>query len=130
MSVTITTFGSPTDDIDDLYTLKCYVRGTMDATSYQWFGPPNGEPITNSSSRMVLSNSSLTLLKFSLLLTSSHAGVYTCRATVNGVVAENSIIVTVNGQYIYIYILLLYHTINFISFVDRIINYSYLFLNL
>ena len=60
------------------------------------FEPPNGESITNSSSKMVFSNSSLTLLEFSPLQ-AFHAGVYTCKATVNGVVAEHSASVIVNG---------------------------------
>ena len=94
MNVTITTIGSPT--AGDYYSLKCSVSGTSDAASYQWFGP-NGESITNSSSRMVFSNSSLTLLEFSPLQ-AFHAGLYTCRATVNGIVVENSASVTVNGE--------------------------------
>ena len=80
--ITITTVGSST--AGDSYTLKCSVSGTSDPASYQWFGPPNGESITNSASRMVFSNSSLTLLEFSPLQ-ASHAGVYTCRASVGGV---------------------------------------------
>ena len=95
VGVTITTIGSPT--AGDSYTLKCSVSGTSGPASYQWFGPPNGDSITNSSSRIVFSNSSLTLLEFSPLQV-SHAGVYTCRATVNGVVVEHSASVTVNGE--------------------------------
>ena len=46
---------------------------------------------------MVLSNASLTLLEFSPLQ-ASHAGVYTCKATVNGVMAENNALVTVMSK--------------------------------
>ena len=97
VGVTITTIGSPT--VGNSYTLKCSVSGTSDPASYQWFGPPNGQSITNSSSRMVFSNSSLTLLEFSPLQ-ASHTGVYTCRATVRpdmgnsvNVTASKSVIV-------------------------------------
>ena len=82
VTVSITTIGSPTAGVS--YTLKCSVSGTSDPASYQWFGP-NGESITNSSSRMVFSNSSLTLLQFSPLQ-ASHGGLYTCRASVGGVI--------------------------------------------
>ena len=82
VSVTITTIGSPT--VGNPYTLKCSISGTSDPASYQWFGP-NGESITNSSSRMVFSNSSLTLLELSPLQASlklSDAGRYKCEVTI------------------------------------------------
>lgn len=85
------------------YTLRCSVDGTSERVSYEWSGPSNGQTVTNTSTRMVISNSSISLLQFTSLQP-SHDGLYTCKATVMGnadaVIAEN-ITVTVNGMSVF-----------------------------
>ena len=60
-----------------IYSLNCSVTGTTDPATYHWFNS-SGIQLTNRRQ-----------LQFSPLL-ASHAGTYTCRATVGSVVVENS----------------------------------------
>ena len=71
----ITSNGSLTAGQSDF--LDCFVTETIDPATYQWFNS-NGTQLTNTSQ-----------LLFSPLL-ASHAGNYTCRATVGSLVVENS----------------------------------------
>jgi hypothetical protein len=68
------------------YSLGCSVSGTADPATYQWFDS-NGTQLTSTGQ-----------LQFSPLL-ASHAGTYTCRATVGSVVVENSVMVDVNCNF-------------------------------
>ena len=89
--VVITPTGTPTAGLS--YPLNCSVTGTSDPATYQWFNS-NGTQLTNTSQ-----------LQFSPLL-ASHAGTYTCRATVGSVVVENNTMVEINCK-IYMYIFLI-----------------------
>ena len=71
----ITSTGTPI--AGQTFSLDCSVTGTADLATYQWFHS-NGTRLADTSQ-----------LQFSPLL-ASHAGTYTCRATVGGVVVENS----------------------------------------
>ena len=79
--VMVTSTGTPT--AGQSYYLDCFISGTIYPAIYQWFNS-NGTQLTSTSQ-----------LQFSPLL-ASHAGTYTCRATVGSVVVENSDIVDVN----------------------------------
>lgn len=85
------------------YTLRCSVDGISERINYEWSGPPNRQAVTNTSTRMVISNSSISLLWFTSLQ-ASHNGLYTCIATVIGsqdVVIEENVAVNVNGMPVY-----------------------------
>ena len=71
----ITSTGTST--AGETFSLDCSVSGTDDSATYQW-SDSNGTRLANTSQ-----------LQFSPLL-ASHAGTYTCEATVGGVVVENS----------------------------------------
>ena len=77
--------------------MKCYINGTSESASFQWLGPPNNQTLTTdvSGSRMVSSNSTVTVLQFTALQ-ASHAGLYICRATVRNAVMKESYVVRVN----------------------------------
>ena len=70
----------------ETYTLECSVNGTTDSVIFQWF---DGNEI-------LLSN--VSQLQFSSLL-ASHAGTYTCQATVESVVVEKRFIVTIKCKH-------------------------------
>ena len=89
IAVMITSGGTPTAGQN--YSLDCSVSGTTDPATYQWFDN-NGTLLTNTSQ-----------LQFSPLL-ASHAGTYTCRATVGSVVVESSDMVDINCK-IYIFLI-------------------------
>ena len=86
--ITPSTVGVPT--AGGTYSLNCLITGTIltDPATYQWFDS-NGTQLSNTSQ-----------LHFSPLL-ASHAGTYTCRATVGGVVVENSKTVEVICKFCY-----------------------------
>ena len=71
------------------YSLDCSVTETTDPASYQWFN----------SNRTQLTNTSQ--LQFSPLLT-SHAGTYTCQATVGSLMVENSDRVEINCKILHL----------------------------
>jgi hypothetical protein len=80
---TVTTTGTPT--AGETFSLDCSVSGIGDAVTYQWFDS-NGTQLTNTSQ-----------LQFSRLR-ASEGGVYTCRATVRGVVVEETTTVNINCE--------------------------------
>ena len=81
IGVMITTNGTST--AGQTYSLDCSVIGTTDPATYQWLDS-NGTQLTNTNQ-----------FQFSPLL-ASHAGTYTCRATVGSVVVENSNTLEIN----------------------------------
>jgi hypothetical protein len=81
IGVEITSIGSLTAGQN--YSLDCSVTETADQATYKWFNS-NGTLLVNTSQ-----------LQFSPLL-ASHAGNYTCWATVGSVVVENSDKVEIN----------------------------------
>ena len=97
-NITITHSGSPT--AGESYSLECSVRGTSDPVTFQWLeGPPDSRtPLISDGSRTINSDSSLSQLQFSTLR-ASHGGIYTCQATVRGVVVEGNTIVEVIRKY-------------------------------
>ena len=88
----ITPSGIPT--AGETFFLNCSVSGTTDPVTYQWFEGPasSGTELTN-----------VDQLEFSPLRV-SHAGLYTCQATVGGVVVEGSTTVTISLKHLYMYI--------------------------
>jgi hypothetical protein len=81
---TVTSTGTPT--AGETFSLDCSVSGIDDPVTYQWFDN-NGTQLTNTSQ-----------LRFSPLRV-SEGGDYTCRATVRGVVVEETTTVNVNCEY-------------------------------
>ena len=79
----ITPTGDPT--AGQTYSLNCSLTGTTDRVTYQWLDS-NGTQLIN-----------MDQLQFSPLL-ASHAGNYTCRATVGSVMVEETVTVTVNRK--------------------------------
>ena len=80
--ITSSTTGTPT--AGETYSLDCSVSGTSNPATYQWFDN-NGTELANT-----------TQLQFSPLR-ASEAGMYTCRATVEGmVVMERNATVDIN----------------------------------
>ena len=71
--IVISRTGTPT--AGQTYSLDCSLNGTADTVTYWWLDN-NGTQLTNTSQ-----------LQFSPLL-GSHAGAYTCQATVESVVVE------------------------------------------
>ena len=98
VSVIITSSGPPT--AGESYTMECSVSGTSDPVTFQWLeGPPDSRtPLISDGSRTINSDSSLSQLQFSTLR-ASHGGIYTCQATVRGVVVEGNTIVEVIRKY-------------------------------
>ena len=86
VNVVITPSAAGTPTAGETYSLDCSVSGTSSSATYQWFDN-NGTHLANTSQ-----------LQFSPLR-ASDAGVYTCRATVEGVVLEGSATVNVNRKY-------------------------------
>jgi hypothetical protein len=83
---TVTSTGTPT--AGETFSLDCSVSGIDDSATYQWFDS-NGTQLTNTSE-----------LQFSPLRV-SEGGVYTCRATVRGVVADETTTISINRKYWY-----------------------------
>ena len=73
----------------EAFSLNCSVSGITDPVTYQWFEGPasNGIQLSNVSQ-----------LEFSPLRV-SHAGLYTCQATVGGMIVERTTTVNVNRKY-------------------------------
>ena len=95
----ITSSGSNTTG--DAITLECSVGGTSDPARFQWFkGPPDNRMLLTSDDLMTLYfNSSISQLQISSLRV-SHAGEYTCQATVWNVIVEGTENVNVNCKYL------------------------------
>ena len=85
--ITASALGTPTTGV--AYSLDCSINGTTDPATYRWFKGPanNGIQLSNTSQ-----------LHFSSLK-ASDAGLYTCRANVEGVVTEETATVTVSRKY-------------------------------
>ena len=79
----ITSESSSIPTAGDTYTLECSVSGAANRVIFEWFDD----------NEILLSN--VSLLQFSSLL-ASHAGTYTCQATVEGVVVKKRMIVTIS----------------------------------
>ena len=88
MNVVITPSAAGIPTAGQTYSLDCSVSGTSNPATYQWFDS-NGTQLANTSQ-----------LQFSPLRVSD-AGVYTCRATVEGEVLEGSVTVNINCKYLY-----------------------------
>ena len=95
--VSVTAGGNPT--LGQSYTLTCDVSVTSGVTgtpTVQWVGPGSSAPIAAGGDFTVSSTSPYTLTINPLR--QSHAGQYTCRATVNGDTGTASVIVDIPGM--------------------------------
>ena len=88
MNVVITPSAAGTPTAGETYSLDCSVSGTSNLATYQWFDN-NGTQLANTSQ-----------LQLSPLRVSD-AGMYTCRATVEGVMLEGSATVNTNCKYLH-----------------------------
>ena len=96
---------SGTNTAGETYSLVCSVLSPSEPT-ITWLD--DGVQITSDSSRTVSATTSEGFNRYSSTLTlnplsASHAGTYTCRATVNSEMAMDTEIVTIQSKY-YIYI--------------------------
>ena len=80
-----------TSTAGETFSLNCSVNGTTDPTTYQWF-----EGTANSGTQLI----NVSQLEFSPLR-ASHTGLYTCQATVGGVMVEGTTTVEVNRECFY-----------------------------
>ena len=87
LSVVINPSAAGTPTAGEIYSLDCSLAVMTDPATYQWFDS-NGTQLSNTS-----------LIQFSPLL-ASHAGLYTCRATVGSVMVEETITVIVICKYL------------------------------
>ena len=113
MSVVITSSGPSAAGAT--ITLECSFSGTNDndSTNFQWFkGPSNNRSqLTSDDLLTIHSNSSISQLNISSLR-ASHAGIYTCQATVGSVVDEGAEIVNINRKYwVHLPCFLTHHTV-------------------
>ena len=96
MLVSITAGGNPT--LGQPYILTCNVTvasGVTGTPTVQWVGPGSSAPIVTGGDFTVSSTSSYTLTINPLR--QSHAGQYTCRATVGGDTGTASVMVNIPG---------------------------------
>ena len=84
--ITPSAVGTPT--AGETFSLNCSVSGTTDPATYQWINS-NGTQLSN-----------VDQLVFSRLL-ASDAGLYTCQATVGGVMVEGTATVNVSRKCFY-----------------------------
>ena len=93
--VSITAGGNPT--LGQQYTLTCNVSvsGGSGAPTVQWVGPGSSAPITTGGDFTVTSTPPYTLTINPLR--PSHAGQYTCRATVGSDTGTDSVVVDISG---------------------------------
>ena len=92
MLVSITASGNPT--LGQQYTLTCNVGGSGTPT-VQWLGPGSSTLIVTGGNFTVSSTSPYTLSINPLR--QSHAGQYTCRATVGSDTGTDSVVVDISG---------------------------------
>ena len=85
----ITPSAVDTPTAGETYSLDCSVSGTTDPVTYQWFEGP-----ASSGTQL----SSVSQLEFSPLR-ASDAGLYTCQATVGGVMVEGTTTVTISRKF-------------------------------
>ena len=97
MLVSVTAGGNPT--LGQPYTLTCDVSVASGSgiPAVQWVGPGSSTPITDGGDFTVSSASPYKLTINPLR--QSHAGQYTCQATVGGDTGTGSIIVDITGIY-------------------------------
>ena len=98
MLVSITIGGNPT--LGQPYTLTCNFSVASEVTgtpSVQWMGPGSSTPIVTGGDFTVSSTSPYTLTINPLR--QSHAGQYTCQATVGGDTGTASVVVNIAGMY-------------------------------
>jgi hypothetical protein len=88
VNVVITPSDAGTPIAGETYSLNCSVGDTSNPATYQWFDC-NGTQLAN-----------INQLQFSPLR-ASDAGIYTCRATVDGVELEGNATVNINRMYLY-----------------------------
>ena len=96
MLVSITAGGNPT--LGQPYTLTCNVSvasGVTGTPSVQWVGPGSSAPIVTGGDFTVSSTSPYTLIINPLR--QSHAGQYTCQATVGSDTETASVMVDITG---------------------------------
>ena len=94
--VSVTAGGNPT--LGQPYTLTCIVSATSGVNgtpTVQWMGPGSSAPVVTGGDFTVSSTSSYTLTINPLR--QSHAGQYTCQATVGGDTGTDSAIVDIAG---------------------------------
>ena len=94
--VSITASGNPT--LGQSYTLTCnvsVVSGVTGTPTVQWVGPGSSAPIVTGGDFTVSSTSPYTLTINPLR--QSHAGQYTCQATVGGDTGTASVMVNISG---------------------------------
>ena len=93
VSVSVTTSG--TNTAGETYSLVCSVTvtGSTDTPTITWLDPMDSQV----PSEMVSTTGSMSTLTFNPL-SASHAGTYTCRATVGGGMDSDTVIVTVQGE--------------------------------
>ena len=94
--VSVTAGGNPT--LGQRYILTCNVSvasGVNGTPTVQWVGPGNSAPIVTGGDFTVGSTSPYTLTINPLR--QSHAGQYTCQATVGGDIGTESVIVDIPG---------------------------------
>ena len=98
MLVCISAGGNPT--LGQQYTLTCNVSvasGVTGTPDVQWMGPGSSTPITTGGD-FTVTNTSTTSYTFIINpLRQSHAGQYTCQATVGGDTGTASVIVDITG---------------------------------
>ena len=97
MLVSITAGGNPT--IGQQYTLTCNVSiasGVTGTPTVQWAGPNSSAPIATGGD-FTVSSTPPYILSINPLR-QSHAGQYTCRATVGGDTGTASVIVDITGM--------------------------------
>ena len=93
MSVSITPYG--TNTAGEAYSLVCSVTvtGSTDTPTITWLDPMN----STVPSEMVSTTGSMSTLTFNPL-SASHAGTYTCRATLGGAMGAAMEEITVQGE--------------------------------
>ena len=85
----ITPSAVDTPTAGETFSLNCSLSGTTDPVTYQWFEGP-----VSSGTQL----SSVSQLEFSPLR-ASDAGLYTCQATVGGVMVEGTTTVTISRKF-------------------------------
>ena len=102
--VSVTAGGNPT--LGQSYSLTCNVNvasGVNGTPTVQWMGPGSSTPITTGGDFTVTNTSTTSYTLTINPLRQSHAGQYTCQATVSGDTGTGSTIVNIPGKYIRMY---------------------------
>ena len=102
--VSVTAGGNPT--LGQSYTLACNVNvasGVNGTPTVQWMRSGNSTPISNGGDFIVTNTSTTSYILTINPLRQSHAGRYTCQATVSGDTGTGSTIVNIPGKFICMY---------------------------